>query len=139
MDALEFSTLVENGRLPDHVARKVGAAIRQFTGKRIVISVREAKRGRSLAQNALLWSCVYPPIVAAFREAGNMVDAQDVHEFLKQRVGRLRQVIVCPKTGEVMMGPGSTRRLSKTEMTDYIHNVVAWAAEVLDLEIQLPV
>ena len=95
------------------------------------------KKRRSLNQNAYYWGCVLPPIVAMFREHGSNVDAEDVHAFLKDNVGKLKQVFVTPD-GEVLSGPGSTAKLGTMEFEVYLEKVRAWAAEVLGIAIPLP-
>lgn len=126
--SLEFSGLVSGGKLSDQTAKQVASAIRSFDGKRVTVSVREQKRRRSTQANAYYWGVVIPPLVTMFREAGNMVDADDVHLFLKLRVGKLAQVFVTPDGG-VIKSLGSTAKLSVSEFQDYIARIKAWAAE----------
>lgn len=136
MKALEFSGLVTSGKLPPQVAQAIASAIRRLEGKRLVVSLREQKRRRSTRQNAYYWGCCLPVIVEMFREAGNMVDAEDVHSYLKSEVGKLAQVLVTPD-GEVLKAPGSTTKLSTQEFEVYLEKVRAWAAS-FGLSIPLP-
>jgi hypothetical protein len=62
-----------------------------------------------------------------FRDAGNYVDAEDVHGFLKEHVGKLSRVIVTPDR-EVVKAPGSTTKLSTQEFEVYLEKIRAWAA-----------
>lgn len=126
--ALEFSGTVVNGKLPQKVSEQIMAVLRSAEGKRVTVSIREQKRVRSLSANAYYWGVVIPPIVAMFRDEGNMVDAEDTHEFLKEHVGKVRQVIVTPD-GEVVRAAGSTAKLSTAEFGDYVAKIKAWAAE----------
>jgi hypothetical protein len=126
--ALEFSGVVTNGKLPKDISERIGSVISGMEGKRLVVAIREQKKRRSLQANAYLWAAVYPPIVAMFRDAGNMVDDEDVHAYLKEHVGKLSQILVLPD-GEVVKIPGSTSKLTTTEFQDYIAKVSAWAAE----------
>lgn len=135
--ALEFVCPVVGGRLPDKDARRIGEAIRKLDGKRIVVSIEEVKKRRSGQQNRYYWGAVVKLITDAFRDAGNMVNAEEVHDFLKAEVGKLTQVLVS-NDGEVFRGPGSTAKLTTTEFSNYIEAVRAWAAEVLDLKIPSP-
>lgn len=129
--------ITANGHLPDKGRLAVDDLIRSFAGKRVKFSIALATKSRSLNQNAYMWSAVIPPITAAFREAGNSVDDEDVHEYLKTHVGKLRQVVVTP-AGEVQKIPGSTKRLTSGEMEIYLEKVRAWAAENLQIVIPLP-
>ena len=135
--ALEFVCPVVDGRLPEDAARRVGQAIRAFDGKRVTISVAEVKKTRSGNANRYYWGCCVSLITDAFRDAGNMVNADDTHEFLKTHVGKLQQVLVTAD-GEVFRGPGSTAKLTPTEFGDYVEAVKAWAADMLDLQIPSP-
>ena len=126
---MEYTGLVTGGKLPPEVGSRLATAIRAMEGKRIRIAVSEVKRGRSNNQNAYMWGVVLPPIVEMFREAGNNVDAEDVHSYLKQHVGKLKQVLVSPE-GEVFTAVGSTAKLSTVEFELYLERVRAWAAEM---------
>jgi hypothetical protein len=135
--ALEFVCPVIGGRLPDRDAKRIGEAIRKLDGKRVVVSIEELKKKRSGQQNRYYFGVVVKLITDAFRDAGNMVNAENVHEFLKAEVGKLSQVLVTAD-GEVFRGPGSTAKLTTTEFSNYIEAVRAWAAEILDLQIPSP-
>lgn len=134
--ALEYVGLVVDGKLPAEVSRRISTAIRLMEGKRLRVILAEVKRTRSNNQNAYMWGVVYPPIVQMFREAGNNVDAEDVHSYLKEHVGKLKQVLVSPD-GEVFTAVGSTAKLSTQEFEVYLEKVRAWAAE-MGCEIPLP-
>lgn len=132
-----FTCTVAGGRLPEQTSLKVASVIRSLDGKQITISVQEHKRKRSNQANAYLWGVVYPAMVAAFREHGNMVDSDDVHTFCKLHVAKLKQVLVTPD-GEVLHTVGSTSRLSTAEFMDYVTAVKSWAKEVLGIDISEP-
>jgi hypothetical protein len=135
--ALEFVCPVVDGRLPERDAKRIGEVIRKFDGKRVVVSVQEVKKTRSSQQNRYYWGCLIKLITDEFRDAGNMVNGDDVHDFLKAEVGKLSQVLVTVE-GEVFRGPGSTAKLTTTEFSNYIEAVRAWAADRLDLKIPSP-
>lgn len=124
----EFPALVTNGTLPDAVRQRIAAYLKPLDGKRVVVSIKERKQIRSLNQNRLYWGFVLPPIVQMFRDAGNNVDAEDVHNYLKEHVGKFRQVLVTGE-GEVLSSIGSTTRLTTSEFSDYVAKVQAWAVE----------
>lgn len=126
--SLEFCGLVTDGKLPAEVSDKIAAVIRRMEGKRVLVTVREQKRRRSLNQNAFYWGVVVEAVTQMFRDAGNYVDPEDVHDFLKLRVGKLAQVFVDPN-GEVIKSTGSTTKLSTQEFEVYLDRIRAWAAE----------
>lgn len=136
-ELLDIPFTPDNGKPPTHVLHRLLDAISRAGDKRLVLTLKEQKRRRSLSQNAYLWSVVYARIVEVFREHGNNVDAEDVHAFCKDHVGKLRQVFVTPD-GEVLTGPGSTAKLGTMEFEVYAEKVRAWAAETLGIAIPLP-
>jgi hypothetical protein len=135
--ALEFICPVVDGRISDTHTKRIGEAIRAFDGRRVSLAIKEVKPTRSNNQNRYMWGVVVRMITVAFREAGNMVDDQEVYEFLKAHVWKLNQFIVSPD-GEVFKSPGSTRKLTKQEMELRLEEARAWAAEVLGIQIPLP-
>ena len=93
--------------------------------KTFVVSV--ASQTRSLRQNAYLWGVCYPQIVDFMKnEHQREYSAEAVHEVLK--------VKFIPHRVEKMSGGDvkiyrSTTKLSKEEFSDYLEQVMAWAAE----------
>ncbi len=136
-DLLDIPFKSVQGKLPASVLHRLIDAVSMSGDKRLVLSLKEQKRKRSLSQNAYLWAVVYGRIVEVFREHGNNVDAEDVHAFCKDQVGKLKQVFVTPD-GEVLTGPGSTAKLGTMEFEEYLTKIRAWAAETLGLAIPLP-
>jgi hypothetical protein len=136
-ELLEIPFKPESGKPPTAVLLRLLDAIARAGDTRLVLRLAVQKKRRSLNQNAYLWSVVYGQIAEAFRQHGNNVDADDVHAYLKDNVGKLRQVFVTPD-GEVLTGPGSTAKLSTTEFEVYVEKVRAWAAEKLGISIPLP-
>ncbi len=116
------------GHLPGNTRRELDDLIRGLAGKRIRLKLALYQKKRSSNQNAFYWGVVIPAVTRMFREAGNMVDEEDTHNFLKLRVGKLAQIIVTPD-GEVVKSLGSTVKLSTMEFEDYLTKIRAWAAE----------
>ncbi len=137
VELIEIPFQPEGGKMPTGTLHRLMSAVARMDGKRLILTLKEQKRRRSLNQNAYLWGCVYPVIVQVFREAGNNVDAEDIHSYLKDHVGKLKQVFVTPD-GEVLTGPGSTAKLGTMEFEIYVEKVRAWAAETLGIGIPLP-
>jgi hypothetical protein len=127
-DVLEIPFLATDGRIPSLVWERLAGAVSRLPGKRFIITLKEQKRKRSVNQNAYYWGVVVAAITQMFRDAGNYVDGEDVHEFLKLRVAKLSRMIVTPD-GEVHKSLGSTTKLSTMEFEVYLERVRAWAAE----------
>ncbi len=127
--AREWSCLVSAaGRLPGQVHREFDDLVRSLAGKRVTIKLSLYRKKRSSNQNRYYFGVVVKAITEMFRDQGNNVDADDVHEFLKLRVGKLAQVFVTPD-GEVLKGLGSTAKLSTQEFEVYMTKCRAFAAE----------
>ncbi|OWK34649.1 recombination protein NinB [Fimbriiglobus ruber] len=127
-DVLELPFMAADGRIPSSVWERLGDTVSRLPGKRFVITLKEVKRKRSVSQNAYYWGVVIAEITKMFRDHGNYVDGEDVHEFLKLRVAKLSRMIVTPD-GEVHKSLGSTTKLSTMEFEVYLERVRAWAAE----------
>jgi hypothetical protein len=127
-DVLELPFQSVDGRIPESIWKRLGETVSRLPGKRFIITLKEQKRKRSLNQNAYYWGVVIAAITQMFRDAGNYVDGEDVHEFLKLRVCKLSRLIVTPD-GEVHKSLGSTTKLSTMEFEVYLERIRAWAAE----------
>jgi hypothetical protein len=136
-DLLELPFTPQGGKPPTAVLHRLLDAISLAGDKKLILTLKEHKKKRSLSQNAYYWGVVLPPIVRAFREHGNNVDAEDVHAYLKDHVGKLKQHFITPD-GEVLTGPGSTAKLTTMEFEDYLAKVRAWAAETLGVAVPMP-
>jgi hypothetical protein len=137
MQTLEFSGLITAGKLPPSVSQQIMSSLSGFEGKRVMISIREQKKRRSLNQNRYMFGVVIKMITQAFRDAGNAVDDEGVFSFMKSEVWKLRQVYVTPE-GEILYGPGSTRLWTTMEMEVRLEQARAWAVETLGIVIPLP-
>lgn len=135
-DFKEWVGRVENGKMPLWIWDAIQKMAPGYEGKNLIVTIREQKRKRSLNLNAFYWGFVVEPIMQMLRHAGNNYDLEDTHEFLKAEVGRLSQVLVLPD-GEVKKTPGSTKKMTGSEMVLYIEKIRAWAAE-FGLEIAFP-
>jgi hypothetical protein len=86
---------------------------------------------RTAKQNAYYWVGVIQPIYLTFKELGNEVEAEDVHEVLKAKFNS--KTINIFREGKVAQ---STTKLSKEEFSTYIEKIRNWAFEVLGLYIK---
>lgn len=118
-----------DGMLPERSMQRLAAAMKRMQGQNVRLELVAVQPSRSLKANAYYWSCVIRYVTEMFQDAGNYVDDEDVHEFLKMRVGKLSRVIVTPD-GEVVKTLGSTTKLTPSQFSDYIEKIRAWAAEL---------
>lgn len=92
---------------------------------------RETKR-RTLSQNALLWKWVDEVVRHVHEHTGH--DKDEIHEFFKAKFLPAQHVQI---ESEVILYR-STKDLSKTEMTEYMNKIYAWATTELGLFLPVP-
>ena len=126
--SIQFFSKVEGGHLSPGCRQSIATALKSLDGKFAKITIEERKKNRSLNQNNFYWGVVIPTIVNMFNEHGNNVDAEQVHEFLKDEVGKLSQVVVLPD-GETKKISGSSAILKTMQFEDYLTKIRSWAAE----------
>lgn len=136
-NALEFRCSVINGRLPEKDARQIGEAIRQFNGKRILLSIRQQEKLRSLNQNSFYQG----PFIEALRvyllDCGHRVSPEDIHGGLRDAHAKNSFVIELPG-GMPFRIPPSTTRLSTTGFEEYLEEIRARFAEDFGWQLPLP-
>lgn len=96
--------------------------LRGLAGKRVRVVVSRETKGRTLPQNAWLWSGVYPYIVDW---SGHILD--EVHEFMKDMFGV--KVLLRMPNGLEYFVPKSTADYTTEEMSTYIEYIRAFAAQ----------
>lgn len=127
MASREFIATIENGKIPRDVAEDIAAIFRRMEGKRLVISIKEWKRRRSLKQNNFYFGVVIPLVCDLFRESGNDAHPETIHAYLKEHVGGMVSVILDPH-GKRTSVVGSSADLSTEGWEKYIEKIRAWAA-----------
>lgn len=135
-NSIQFFSPVQNGHITMGCREAIATALKSLNGKFAKITIEERKKTRSSSQNAYYWAVCIPPIVNMFNEHGNNVDAEQVHEFLKDEVGKLSQTVVLPD-GETKKITGSSALLKTMEFEEYLLKVRIWAQE-WDIFIPLP-
>ncbi len=114
---MPFHATIKNGELFFGSPRAFSAWrtwTRDHDGARV--QVTELKRGRTLSQNAYYW--VF--LDAIERETGQ--PASEVHEWAKRKFLKPQFITV---NGEEIKIPGSTRTLSKNDMSEYLDKIAA--------------
>ena len=124
----EYIDVVHDGKLSNEKSSLIAARLRQLEGKRVVLSVKLWRRGRTLKQNSFLWKVVNPFIVEMAYESGRVTTAEKIHEELKQRFGI--KITELGLDGEPISYPKPTREYETIEMSDYVERVRAWCAEL---------
>lgn len=117
--------------LPDAAERIIAHVRAQRPGKYALSLVRaNAKKQRTLNQNAYWWGACYPAIAEGIREQwGETYSTDDVHGFCKQQF--LSRPVVDRNTGESKgFIVGSTRELSIESGIAYTNSLLKLAAQL---------
>ena len=125
---IELRSRVLGGRVSPSVREQLMNFIIGSEGKEISIMLSRVGKKRTNKQNAFYWGVVIPMVTEFMQEAGNDVDGEDVHLYLKGEVGKLREVIHLP-SGEIAMITQTSTQLSTQEWEIYIEKIRRWAAE----------
>jgi hypothetical protein len=125
-----YGTVSESGyiQLPGIKMRSDAALF--FRGKRIQLTLEERKKGRSGPQNRYYFGVVVPIAQAGFRDMGDILSPDQVHEFFKWRFLKVQ------KNGYEYAK--STADLSTVEFSDYVEQCAKFCAEFLNIEVPLP-
>lgn len=110
---------------------------RNLRGKHRVTVVKQRRR-RSDAQNRYMWGVAIPYVASGIQKAyGEAISSEEVHEYLKNTFlgGR---TMINKKTGEMIVIPASSAKLSTTEFMEYIERIAKFAAESLSVAIPFP-
>lgn len=109
-----------------------------FAGKEIEVTIQKKKRSRSSEQNRYYWGVVVEMIRMGIKDLGDEADAEQVHEFLKDRFLPSRERID-EITGELIYRlPASTTALSTIQFSEYVEKCCQFAAEYLGVSIPMP-
>lgn len=132
----QFEFVGKSWSMPIVIAQQIGQIISNLRGKNIRVTVEEVRKKRSNKQNAYYWGVVVPAVHGMFLETGNVVDQDEVHEFLKRHVGKLTCKITDPNGHEATVTRSSAKE-DTSEFEKYMEAIRSWAAQ-FDLEIPLP-
>lgn len=109
----------------------------QLTNGRHLIKSAKANK-RSLPQNGYYFAVICEMVKDALRTAGyrEVKSKDDAHEIMKALF--LKKRIVNEVTDEAIVIPGSTAKLTTTEFSEYIEEIIKWSSEYLGISIPLP-
>jgi hypothetical protein len=105
-----------------------------FQNSEIEITFQKKRSYRSIQSNRFYWGVCVTMIQERFKELGHeSVTKELTHEYLKGRF--LFKEVVNEVTGEVLKLPLSTTELTKSDFSEYLEQVIKFAAESLDVQI----
>ena len=124
---MNFYDTVVNGQLSPARIEAIMNCLAEHEGKPVVISIKRGKK-RSHNQNAFYWGIVIPAIKRLFEQNGDAVSPEKVHQFLKEHVAGMVDIIVLPDGRKKAIVSTSTD-LSTAEWEEYILKIRAWAGQ----------
>ncbi|MCB1319105.1 MAG: hypothetical protein KDK34_02565 [Leptospiraceae bacterium] len=142
-----YGTVTKSGeiRLPKRMRRELIDAFRTDKEDRAIeVIVQRKRRRRSLPQNRYYWGVVIETLYRQFNEwSPTEWDREMIHTYLKERflpkVWEMdRPALVVPDTGEQIVAPYTTTKLTTTLFASYIDAVSAWAWNDLGISIPAP-
>lgn len=105
------------------------AAFPAFEGQEIDVCISKRVSGRSNCQNRYYWGVVVKHVMQMFQDAGDVVDAEETHHYLKRYVGKLVDLVHTPSGDRVIL-LRSSRKLSTAQFEEYLEAIRCWAAEL---------
>lgn len=111
------------------------SALGRIVGDTVIVRIERPKKRRTLAQNAYLWTVVYPDVLSGLRELAVNVgeecpwaDEDALHIAMKYMVLGL-VVVPVPGTDVVLEQPSTTTTLTTAQFSTYIDTIIRWAGE----------
>lgn len=139
MELEYIASVDESGNIKIPQRKKLNKEIKEnFSGKQVTIIFKEYKKSRRHAFNRFYWGLVIRPILNGLRDAGyqtDEIDEESVHNYLKNRFLIKK---ISNEEGEFLEIQGSTRKMSNTQMLEYLEAVIQWTAEFLGIIISFP-
>lgn len=132
-----FTVGTAGDRIPADTMQQVLNVLRDFPGKRMKISLALVRKRRSDPQNRFYWGVVVPLVTKMFVDYGNDVAADDVHRFLKGKIGGMVKPIVLRNGEQVSFVVDTSTKLTTYEWEMWMEKIRAWAASI-DLFIPYP-
>lgn len=128
-NTIEFESPVERGHFTSTVREQIALAMRRMEGKRMKVKLSEVKRACTAPQKRYYWGVVIPAVHQMLNDAGNIMDAEEVHVFLKMHVGKLVKTISVPggMTKKIVRSIADTET---PEFSAYLEAIWAWAAQM---------
>ena len=122
---MQIITEIKDGKTAH--PQRIVSVLKLFEGKKVKITIDEFKKTRSKNQNAFYWGVVIPIVHKMFMDNGENLDHDEVHEYLKQHVGKLTRAVV-DLNGETVVVQCSSKKLFTDGFENYMTQVRIWAA-----------
>jgi hypothetical protein len=134
--SIEIEATISNGHFPAKERLRLSDAMRRMEGRRVAVKLYEPEAHSSNPQRRYYFSVIVQRYLEAFREAGNVMDKDEMHLWLKQEVGKLWKEVLSPDATRSRV-LRSYRDLSTKEAEDY-HTLCRARGAELGIDIPEP-
>lgn len=115
--------LMPDGKIPDGIKQNLITILPDFKGKKIRMTIEEAKERRSLDQNSYYRGVILPHVRKAMAEEGDMRSLDDWHECLLASFSPMSKVT--NMKGADSLAPQRTHKMNVEEMGKFITAITA--------------
>jgi hypothetical protein len=132
IQSMKVSAKVNNGRLPKVISEQIRKRLEASEGKFLSIEIKQ-ERPISLQQYGFLYGVIYPVIRSGIEAyTGETFSIEDVDQMMKLKF--LFSEIIDFETGEITKVLDRKSKLNKSELADYITNVMQFGETTLNVK-----
>lgn len=117
----------DNGMLPEGLRKTVSNILHSFSGKKVKLTIIEAKEKRTLDQNSYYWGVIVPHIRKVRYDMGDPLTKDQVHEDLLEQFAPSTS---CKRLDASFYSrPMRSKEMSVEQMAAYITAITGTIAE----------
>ncbi len=132
----EFYSTITDGKMQRNTARNIAEFVKQFEGKRIIISIEKLKSTRSSRHNRYI-HLLFTIFTKELNELGNEFHMEEIKELCKTKFSTID--VINKDTGEIIgQRIKGTHEMGKGEMVEFIDNIIRWAADMFHIVLPFP-
>lgn len=120
--------MLPDGKMPDGMRMTLSNIFPSYAGKKIKLSISEAKEKRSLDQNSMYWAAIVPHVRKSRFDMGDPLSIEQVHEDLLAQFSPLVNGRVLK--GSLYSRPMRSKEMSVEEMATYITAIIGFMATI---------
>lgn len=117
----------QDGKLPVGMKDTLGRVLPSYAGKKIKLSINEAKDKRSLDQNSYYWVAIVPHVRQVRFDNGDPMSIEATHEDL---LNEFAPTVECKRIdGSTYTRPMRSKEMSVDQMAQYMTAITARMAQ----------
>lgn len=119
--------MLDNGKMPEGMRATLSRIFPSYAGKKISLSIREAKEKRSLDQNSYYRGVILPHVRQSRFDMGDPMSLDAAHE---DNIKSFAPVVECKDLfGNTYTRPLRTHEMSVAQMAEFITAITATMAQ----------